>query len=305
VIAPLVALARTTFVETLRAPVFVAALAFGLLFTAIAPALSFFALGKAQAFSLDLGSSSAAFALLFVAAASAGSATSERLRDGTATLVLAGPVGRATYIVGTWLGVGFALGVAGFLLALALVFAARVAADPRHGVWLELGAAVGALLAGVWASRRGRAVGPSVWAALAVLGTLALAVRFVVEPRAHGLETIAVAQALLLTVAAATYAALGIALAVVLPPAAAGASTILVAFAGAALPAAVAGVRPALAVVTAAVVPDLQLFSLIDAAYQGSPVSPGYLLDATLQGGLHAAGALAIATLLLDRRELG
>lgn len=52
-------------------------------------------------------------------------------------------------------------------------------------------------------------------------------------------------------------------------------------------------------------VPDLQLFWVADAAYNGDLVPAGYVVQATLYAALYAFGALAIGAFWLHGRELG
>jgi hypothetical protein len=311
-VASLLAIARTTFTETLRAPVFGVGLAAGTALTATAPAFAFFALGREKAFGLDLAASSGTFTLLFLAAVAAGTGTSERLRGGTASLVLAGPTGRGSYVLGSWLGAAAALAVAGWILGLALIFAAGQACG-RRGWGLELGAAAAAVAAAAWASRAGRAPGPWAWATLSLAGALAIGTRLGFERAPSGsLEGLAAVQAAVAVLGAVSYAALGAALATLLPPAAAGSGALVLALAGAALPALAAraaerheSLAGPISLVVAALIPDLQLFSVVEAAYGSSPPPFGYVLQLVPSVALHVAGMLAISTFILDRRELG
>ena len=54
-----------------------------------------------------------------------------------------------------------------------------------------------------------------------------------------------------------------------------------------------------------AIVPNIQLFWLVDAVTQGHPVPPRYLGLASAYAGTQILGFLSLAVLLFQRREVG
>jgi hypothetical protein len=156
----------------------------------------------------------------------------------------------------------------------------------------------------VRASCAGRAFAPVFFATLAVSGAAAVLARAALG----GLPvtaSIAVASAALALLAGVAYAALGVALGTRLPPVLAASVTLGAAVVGAASAGLAPGSSRVLGVV-AALVPDLQIFSVAEAAYgDSSGVSLGYVLGVAGWTAAYSAGAVAIGALMLGERELG
>src|SRR3954468_7131951 len=117
------ALARTTARDGLRTPVTGVVLALGVALTLASPEVAIFTLGNARGFVLDLGASTVLLATLFLAATTGALSAAERVQDGTALLVLTKSVGPLEYVIGVFLGTAAVLGVAGYVLGLAVVHA--------------------------------------------------------------------------------------------------------------------------------------------------------------------------------------
>ncbi len=305
------ALARTNALDLTRQPVYGVVLAAGLALVATSPMFAVFSLGRAEALVLDLGASAMLFACVFLAAAAAAGGAAEKVEDGTAALVLTHPVSALTWCAGSLLGGLVALAQGALLLGLTLQWASENGPDRLHlGVALPgLAALAGALAWGLRASLARRAFQPAALAAATALFPLAhVASRFLgpdgaLRAAAHLAEPVALAAALLALLAAAPFAALGLALATRLGPGGAAGAT-LAAFLAASVARPLAASFELLAPL-AALLPDLQLFWVADAAYGGATVPPGYVGEVALYAALYTLFALALAAALLEGRELG
>jgi hypothetical protein len=302
----ILALAHTTAREGLRAPVTGVVLGVAVFLTLASPEIAVFTLGNARAFVLDLGVSTVLLATLFLAATTGALQAAERVQDGTALLVLTKAVGPLEYVLGVFLGTGAVLALAGFVLGLAVVHA-TVPPAPGTGA-MDLAAAGVALSVGVRASRAGRSFQASSILTLAVTGTLALLGRIALAP-ASPLAATAVLGAGLAVLGGLAYTALGLLLAVRLPPALAASATLGAAVFGAAsegLAAHSDGLVARALPVLGWLVPDVAVFSIADAAYADeSGLTFAYVAGVAAWTALYSLGALALAALLLDRRELG
>ncbi len=294
------ALARTTARDGLRAPVTGVVLALGVALTLASPEVAIFTLGDARGFVLDLGASTVLLALVFLAATTGALGASERVQDGTALLVLTKSVSAFEYVLGTFLGTAGVLAFAGWLLGLAVVHAATPGA-PGTG-WLDAGTLAVALSLGVRGSRAGRPFHSAVFAALAVLGPLALFGRVALSGLSP-LAPLAVLATVLSVLAGCAYLALGVLLATRLPPSVAASATLGAAVLGAAS----SGMGATRAVsFLRLVVPDLGFFSIGEAVYSDElPLPVVYVASVALWTAVYALGALALGAVLLDRRELG
>lgn len=306
-------LARTQYRELTRQPVYGVVLLIGLALVALAPALAVFALGRAEALVLDLGASSLLFFTVFLAAVAVAAGGAERLADGTTAQLLTQPISPVTCLVGTFLGSVLALAQAGLLLGIALLWAVRNGPEMLHlGVLIPAAGAMGlALIWGIRASLARQAFQPAVLDAATLLFPLAygaslfLGSDFKPGDGVAEVPAIAVSATYLAVVAAVAFAALGVALSVRVPPAATAVLT-LTAFVLASLvrgPLGEAAIGPAAWLTLA--LPDLQLFWIGDAAYTGTPVPPGYLVEMTLYAGLYVVSALTVGAFFLEGRELG
>ena len=165
---PLLAIARVTFEEVVRQPMYGVIVLLTLIAFALSPALAMFSFEDDVKLLKDFGSSTILLAGLFLAALGASSGVASDIESGRAATVLSKPAGRGTFLAGRFLGLALALALAVFLFSLALLLAEREGPPTKeggHGVDGPvlaggLGGALLALLAGAWASlRSGKAAG--------------------------------------------------------------------------------------------------------------------------------------------------
>lgn len=124
----LLTIAKNTFTETLRQPIYIVIISFALLSIILAPAVSSYTLDEDIKLLRELGLSTLFLAGLFIAVFSAISAITEEIDSGTITTVLSKPISRPVFILGKYFGVCAAVALAHTLLMMAFMMATR------HGV---------------------------------------------------------------------------------------------------------------------------------------------------------------------------
>jgi len=305
-----VGLAWTHYLELLRQPVFGVVLAVGLTVVAISPQLAVFSLGRAEALVLDLGASALLFFSVFLAAVAVAAGSSERLADGTTSLLLTQPIGPGQLVIGNLLGAFAGLAQATFLLGFTLAWAARWGRQWWHGGVLvgEGLLLLGALVWGVRASLRNESFQAAAISAATLLAPLCWALSQVFGPR-FGLVEFAEVPRLVLEAsvlgwqAALAFAGLGILLATRLGPGASAALTLIAFLLSSLVRGPLSDALGSLAPLTY-LLPDLQLYWLGDAGYTEQPVPGAYLAEVGLYTSLYVTACLALATSSLARREL-
>ena len=124
----LLIVARNTFTETLRQPIYAVIITFALFSFVIAPSISMYTLDEDIKLLRELGLSTLFLAGLFIAIFSATSAVTEEIESRTITTVLSKPISRPTFILGKFFGVAAAVTLAHYICTAAMLLAVR------HGV---------------------------------------------------------------------------------------------------------------------------------------------------------------------------
>ncbi|MCW8129410.1 MAG: hypothetical protein KIS92_03420 [Planctomycetota bacterium] len=121
------AVARNTFVETIRQPVYVVLLLGTLLLMALNPAICAFTLDTEgdNKMLVDLGLSTMFVAGLLLAAFSATGVFSREISNQTVLTVISKPIGRAAFVLGKFAGVYGAIAAAGLAWAIAFLLGVR------------------------------------------------------------------------------------------------------------------------------------------------------------------------------------
>jgi len=315
------AVAGNTFTESLRQPIFLVLLLGGLLLLAFTPPLTGFTLEEDNKLLADLGLNTLFLAGLVLAAFTATSAVTREIENKTVLAVVSKPVHRATFIVGKYLGVTGALGVASWNWALAYLLAVR------HGVlstastpidWPVIESGCGAiLLATLFAAAANYLYSWSfstvfTWTLspllfLAYLLILCHNKDWGVQPIGTDAQPQLYAAIVLCLLGLALLAAVAIAASTRLGPSLTLALCMGVFVLG--LSSDYLFGRYAetslLCRFLHAVVPNLQYFSLSDALTQDAPISANYVLHAAGYGLLYILALLGAAVALFQTREVG
>jgi len=298
-------IAKNTFTETLRQPVYAIIIAAALLLFFISPSLTMYTMSDDNKLLREIGLSTLFLASLFIAIFSASGAVAEEIETKTITTVLSKPVQRPIFILAKFLGVVAAVALAHYLCTVALLLAIR------HGVletasdthdWTVVGTAatvVGlAFLLSAFFNYvydwKFSSTAIILGAILATLGLIFLSLidrNWQFNPKENGFNAVDIYGSVLLLMAAIIIAALavGIFLLGLVSDYAFGrfAETQWWAKIGRYL------------------VPNLQIFWISDAIYEGSQVPVKYILISVSYALCYTTAILALAVALFQRRQVG
>src|SRR4030042_823466 len=137
-------IAKNTFIETLRQPVYAVIIVAALFLFLISPSLTMYTMSDDNKLLREIGLSTLFLSSLFIPIFSASGAVAEEIENKTITTVLSKPVQRPIFIIAKFFGVSAAVALAHYICTIALLMAIR------HGVletvndthdWTVLGAA--------------------------------------------------------------------------------------------------------------------------------------------------------------------
>ncbi len=317
----LAAIAKNTFIETIRQPVYAVIIGVALLLFLLSPSLSMYTMDDDNKLLREIGLSTLFLTSLFVAIFSASGAVAVELENKTILTVLTKPVQRPIFVAAKFLGVVAAVGVAHYICTIALLMAIR------HGVletasdthdWTVLGAAgailvITLLLTTFFNYTYDWKFTSTAVIMLALLGTFGMVFLAFIDPHwqfnpaKNGIHALDVYGSILLFLAAVIIAALAVAISsrfntVVTLSACIGlfllgltSDYIFGRFAATHLWARIGRF----------LVPNLQVFWISDAIYEGSVVPAKYILVGGLYAFCYSAAILALAVALFQRRQVG
>jgi len=316
----LLTIAKNTFVETLRQPVYAVIIAAALLLFLLSPALSMYTMDDDNKLLREIGLSTLFLTSLFVAIFSASGAVSIEMENKTILTVLTKPVQRPIFVLAKFLGVVGAVALAHYLCTIGVLMTIR------HGVlstasdthdWTVVGSAATVALVTVllsaffnyaydWKFTSTAVVVGAILATLAMVFLALIDRDWQFNPAKNGFDRLDVYAAILLFLAAMVIAAIAVAISsrfnvIVTLSACIGvfllglisdwvfgryADTHLWAQAGRYL------------------VPNLQVFWISDAIYENSVVPFRYILTGASYAITYIIGILAVAVALFQRRQI-
>lgn len=316
----LATIAKNTFIETLRQPVYAVIISAALLLFLISPSLAMYTMDDDNKLLREIGLSTLFLTSLFVAILSASAAVSVELENKTILTVLTKPVQRPIFILAKFLGVLGAVALAHYLCTVALLMAIR------HGVmetasdthdWTVLGSAATVVVATVllsaffnysydWKFSSTALVVAGILATL-VLVFLALIDReWQFNPAENRIARLDIYGSVLLFLAAAVIAAIAVALSArfnTIVTLSACIGVFLLGLISDYVFGRFADVH-LWAQVGRHLIPNLQVFWISDAIYEGSEVPFRYVLIGASYAACYTAGILAIAVALFQRRQI-
>ncbi|MBN2455095.1 MAG: ABC transporter permease [Sedimentisphaerales bacterium] len=317
----LLTLSKNTFIETLRQPVYAIIIAGAMLIFFISPSLTMFSMDDDNKLLRELGLSTLLVTSLFIAIFAASGAVAEEIENKTVTGVLSKPVSRPIFIISKFFGVAAAVALAHYICTIALLMAIR------HGVletasdshdWTAISAAGAVTLATFALSAffnyaydwRFSSTAVVLGSVLATMGIVFLAFidrNWQFNPQQNGINMFDIYGSVLLLLAAIIVTALALALS--------SRFNIMVTLAGCVgifllgLISDYAFGRFADTEIWAKIgrilVPNLQIFWISDAIYEGSDVPLKYILISALYAFCYTTGIIAIAVALFQRRQVG
>jgi len=314
-------IAKNTFIETLRQPVFAILIIAALLLFFVSPSLTMYTMSDDNKLLRELGLSTLFLTSLFIAIFSASGAVAEELANKTIMTVLTKPVQRPIFIIAKFLGVAAAVILAHYICTVALLMSIR------HGVletvndthdWTVLGTAgvgiaVVVLLSAFfnyiydWKFSSTAIVLAAVFATLIIIFLAFIDRNWKFNPKENGINAVDVYGSVLLLLAALIIVALAVALSsrfniVVTLSVCIGifllglvSDYVFGRFAEAHLWARLGRF----------LVPNLQIFWISDAIYEGSKVPVRYILTSASYAFCYTTAILALAVALFQRRQVG
>jgi ABC-2 type transport system permease protein len=317
----LLTIAKNTFTETLRQPIYAIILTAALFLFFISPSLTMYTMSDDNKLLREVSLSTLFLTSLFIAIFSASGAVAEELENKTITTVLSKPVQRPVFILAKFLGVAGAVILAHYICTIALLMSIRhgvleTAADTHD--WTVIGTAgivifISCLLSAFfnyvydWKFSSTAVVLIGLFATLGIVFLTFIDRQMKFNPAKNGFNMADIYGSVLLLLAVMVITALAIALSsrfniVVTLSACIGvfllglisdyvfgrlAQTHLWARIGRFL------------------VPNLQIFWISDAIYEGSEVPLKYILISASYAICYTAAILALAVALFQRRQVG
>jgi len=314
-------LTENTFIETLRQPVYAIIIIAALLLLFISPSLAMYTMSDDNKLLRELGLSTLFLASLFIAIFSASGAVAEEIENKTVLTVLSKPVKRPIFIVAKFLGVAAAVALAHYICTIALLMAIRhgvlESANDTHD-WTVLAAAavivaLALLLSAFFNYAYDWRFSSTAIVLTAIFGTLGIVFLFFFDrnwqfnPQDNGINALDVYGSVLLLLAAIIIVALAVALS-----ARFNIAVTLSACTGIFLLGLVSDYtfgRFAQTQLWAKIcwflVPNLQIFWISDAIYEGSEVPLKYILIGACYALCYTTAILLLAIALFQRRQVG
>jgi ABC-type Na+ efflux pump permease subunit len=317
----LLTIAKNTFTETLRQPIYAIIIVAALFLFFMSPSVTMYTMGDDNKLLREIGLSTLCLSSLFIAVFSAAGAVAEELESKTITTVLSKPVQRPIFIIAKFLGVTAAVALAHYICTIALLMAIRhgvlESASATHD-WTVISAA--AVAAGAafllsaffnyvydWKFSSTAIVLTAIFATFGIIFLTFIDRDWKFNPAKNGINMVDIYGSVLLLLAAIIIVALAIAFStrfniVVTLSACIGIFLLgLISdytfgrFAETHL----------WAKIGRYIVPNLQVFWISDAIYEGSTVPLKYILISGAYALCYAAGILSIAVAIFQRRQVG
>jgi len=314
-------LAKNTFIETLRQPVYAIIIIAALLLFFISPSLTMYTMSDDNKLLRELGLSTLFLTSLFIAIFSASGAVAEEIEDKTITTVLSKPVQRPIYIIAKFLGVAAAVALAHYICTIALLMAIR------HGVletvrethdWTVITVAI--VIAGLtfllsaffsyaydW---KFSSIAIALTAIFATLGIVFLSFidrNWQFNPQDNGINALDVYFSVLLLLAALIIVAWAVALSARFNIAVTLSACVGIFLLGLITDWAFGELAKTQlwAKICYFLVPNLQVFWISDAIYEGSTVPLKYIVISACYALCYTTAILALAIALFQRRQVG
>jgi len=317
----LLTIAKNTFVETLRQPVYAVIIIAALLLFFLSPALAMYTMSDDNKLLREIGLSTLFLASLFVAVFSAAGAVAEELESKTIMTVLSKPVPRPIFILAKFAGVTAAVILAHYICTIALLMAIRhgvlESASDTHD-WTVLSTAAAAGLAVVLLSAffnyvydwkfSSTAIVLAAIAATIIIVFLALIDRdWKFNPHNNRINALDIYGSLLLLLAAIIIVALAVTLSArfnIVITLSACIGVFLLGLVSDHTFGSLAKTK-LWAKICYFAIPNLQIFWISDAIYEGSQVPLKYIGITAFYALCYTAGILALAIALFQRRQVG
>jgi len=314
-------IAKNTFIETLRQPVYFIIIIAALFLFFISPSLTMYTMSDDNKLLREIGLSTLFLTSLFIAIFSASGAVAQEIENKTITTVLSKPVQRPIFILAKFFGVAAAVTLAHYICTVALLMAIR------HGVleavwethdWTVLAAAaaiVGLTLllttffnyAYDWKFSSTAVILAAIFSTLGIVFLSFIDRNWRFNPQNNGINALDVYGSILLLLAAIIIVALAVALSArfnIVVTLSACVGIFLLGLISDYVFGRFAEIH-LWAKIGRFIVPNLQVFWISDAIYEGSEVPLKYVIIGASYALCYTTAILALAIALFQRRQVG
>jgi len=314
-------LAKNTFTETLRQPIYAVLITVALFLFFMSPPLTMYTMSDDNKLLREIGLSTLFLTSLFIAIFSASGAVAEEIENKTITTVLSKPVKRPIFIIAKFIGVTAAVALAHYICTLAFLMAVR------HGIiesvndtcdWTVIDTAIAVIVLSFtlsaffnyiydWRFSSTAIVLTAVFATVGMIFLYFIDRNWQFNPQENRFDRLDIYGSILLFLAAVIIAALAVALSTRFN---------IVVTLSACIGLFMLGLvsdytfgrladNHLWAKVCYFLVPNLQIFWISDAIYEGSVVPIKYVLITAFYAIGYIAAILALAIALFQRRQVG
>jgi ABC-2 type transport system permease protein len=314
-------IAKNTFVETLRQPIYTIIIFSALLLFIISPSIAMYTMSDDNKLLRELGLSTLFLASLFIAIFAASGAVAEEIENKTILTVLSKPVQRPTFILAKFLGVGGAVALSHYICTIALLMAIR------HGVlesvndlvdWTVIGTGgvivVLTLLLSAflnyaydWKTTSTAIVLLAIFCTLGIIFLSFIDENWKFNPANNKINIVDIYGSVLLFFAAMIMAALAVALSTRFNIVVTLSACVGMFLLGLVSDWVFGGLAKShlWAKICYFALPNLQIFWISDAIYEGSTIPFKYILITATYAICYTAGILALAVALFQKRQVG
>jgi ABC-2 type transport system permease protein len=314
-------IAKNTFIEIIRQPIYAVIIVSALLLFFISPSLTMYTMSDDNKLLREIGLSTLFLASLFIAIFSASSAVNEEIENKTITTVLSKPIQRPIFIIAKFIGVTAAVILAHYICTIALLMAIR------HGVletvndthdWTVLGAAGFILVATIllsaffnytydWKFTSTAIILTGIFATLSIVFLSVIDRNWQFNPAKNGINAVDIYGSVLLLLATIIIVALAVALSARFNVVVTLSACMGIFFLGLVSDYAFGRFAEThlWAKIGRFIVPDLQIFWISDAIYEGSVVPLKYILISASYALCYTIAILSLAIALFQRRQIG
>ncbi len=315
-------IAKNTLIETLRQPVYAIIIIAALFLLFLSPSLTMYTMSDDNKLLREIGLSTLFLASLFIAIFSASGAVAEEIENKTITTVLSKPVQRPIFIIAKFLGVSAAVILAHYICTIALLMAIR------HGVlesvsdthdWTVLGTAgvvvAAALLLSAffnyaydWKLSSTAVVLTGIFATLGIVFLFFIDRNLQFNPQENGINAVDIYGSVLLLLAAIIIVALAVALSArfnIVVTLSACIGIFLLGLVSDYTFDKLSETQLWWAKIGRFLVPNLGIFWISDAIYEGTEVPVKYIIISASYAICYTTAILALAIALFQRRQVG
>jgi len=314
-------LTKNTFIETLRQPVYAIIIIAALFLFFISPSLTMYTMSDDNKLLREIGLSTLFLASLFIAIFSASGAVAEEIESKTVITVLSKPVQRPIFIIAKFLGVAAAVALAHYICTIALLMAIRhgvleTVSDTHDWTVISTAAAIMALTLLLsaffnytydWKFSSTAIVLTGIFATLGIVFLSFIDRNWQFNPQGNGIKALDIYGSVLLLLAAIIIVALAVALSarfniVVTLSACVGIFLLGLVSDWAFGELAKTKIWAKICYFS---VPNLQIFWISDAIYEGSEVPLKYVIISASYAVCYTTAILLFAIALFQRRQVG